>query len=345
MREDFRLTARPRDLGYVMPPEWAPHARCWMAWPCREEIWDGQIEAARRAYVEVARAIADFEPVTMICRPDLLTSASLELGSGITLLPVPHDDSWMRDVGPSFLLGPEGRFGGVVWRFNAWGGQWPDYEQDARLAARLLERLGAERFDGDLVLEGGAICVDGEGTCLVCEPSILDPARNPGVGREDVEAELSACLGVERVIWLPYGLLGDQTGGHVDNVARFVRPGVVVAVVDAEGQPNHERLAANLDLLRQSSDARGRRLEVLELPLPKPRRDREGRLLAQSYANFYLANGAVIVPAFDDTRDGAAVKLLSQIFPDRQVVQLDARDIVRGGGGIHCITLDQPQAG
>lgn len=339
------MPARPRDLGFSMPPEWVPHARCWMAWPCREEAWGGHIEAARRAFAEVARTIAEFEPVTMICRPDLLASASLELGSGITLLPMPHDDSWMRDVGPGFLLGAEGRLGGVAFRFNGWGEQWPDYDQDARLARRLLEHIGAEIFESDLVVEGGGLCVDGEGTCLACEPSVLDPARNPGRSRAEIEAGLAACLGVERVIWLPYGLIDDETGGHVDNVARFVRPGVVVAAVDAEGQPNHQRLAVNLGVLRDSQDARGRRLEVLELPLPKPRERSPGRLLTQSYVNFYLANGAVIVPGFDDPRDGPAARLLGQAFPDRRVVQIDARDIVGGGGGIHCITLDQPKAG
>lgn len=339
------MSVTPRDLGYAMPPEWAPHSRCWMAWPCREEVWAGGLDAARRAFAEVARAIAAFEPVTVICRPDLLASASLELGAGIPLLPLPHDDSWMRDIGPSFLTGAAGKLGGVAWRFNGWGQLWPDYDQDARLARRLLEHLGAEAFESPHVLEGGAICVDGEGTCLVCEPSVLDPRRNPGLGRAEMEAELSACLGIDRVIWLPHGLLDDETGGHVDNVARFVRPGLVVAAVDAEGRPNHERLLANLELLRQAEDARGRRLEVLELPLPKPRQRHDGRLLTASYVNFYIANGAVLVPAFDDPADHGAAKLLSQAFPDRRIVQLDARDIVQGGGGIHCITLDQPQVG
>ena len=168
------MPAKPRERGYRMPPEWVPHARCWMAWPCREEAWEGAIAAARRAFAEVARAIAEFEPVTMICRPDLLASASLELGSGITLLPMPHDDSWMRDVGPAFLLASGAPLAGVTWRFNGWGGVWPEHDQDARLARRLLEHLGAEIYPSELVLEGGALCVDGEGTCLLCEPSVQD---------------------------------------------------------------------------------------------------------------------------------------------------------------------------
>ncbi|GBD42766.1 Putative agmatine deiminase [bacterium HR40] len=339
------MSANPRDLGFLAPPEWAPHGRCWMAWPCREEIWPFGIETARRAFAEVARAIAEFEPVTMICRPDLLASASLELGPGIGLLPMPLDDSWMRDIGPAFVVSGDGRLAGVTFRFNGWGGLVSDFDQDARLARRLLDHLGLAAFESPLVLEGGAISVDGEGTCLVCEPSILDPKRNPGATREQVEAELARCLGVARVIWLPYGLVDDETGGHVDNVARFVRPGTVVAAVDAEGRPNEEPLRANLEVLKTAEDARGRRLEVLELPLPKPLPRADGRLLTASYVNFYLANGAVLVPAFADPKDALAEKVLAQCFPDRQVIRVDARDIVQGGGGIHCITLDQPQAG
>lgn len=336
------MPERPRDLGFAMPPDWGAHTRCWMAWPCREETWGDHLAAARRAYAEVARAIAEFEPVTVIARPDLLASASLELGPGVPLLPLAHDDSWMRDIGPSFLLGPGGALGGVAWRFNGWGEVYEPYDQDARMARRLLEHIGARAFESSIVLEGGSICVDGEGTCLVCEPSALDPARNPGLGREDIEAELSACLAVDRVIWLPYGLVDDETKGHVDNVARFVRPGVVVAAVD-EGGPHAEALAADLEVLRTAEDARGRRLEVLTLPMPKPRNRDDGRLLTASYANFYLANGAVILPAFDDPADAAAAKVLAQAFPDRQIVQIDAQDIVRGGGGVHCITLEQPK--
>ncbi len=335
---------RPRDLGFAMPPEWWPHARCWMAWPCREAIWEGNLEAARRVVAQVAAAIAEFEPVTMIVRPDLAADASLYLGKGVSVLPMTHDDSWVRDTGPTFLLDGERRLGGVAWRFNGWGELYQDYAQDAQLARRILEHVKARSFESQLVFEGGNLSVDGEGTALVCEPAALDPARNPGFGREEVEAELAACLGVERVIWLPRGMVDDETRGHVDNLACFVRPGVVLAVRDEPGGPHHEALEANFEVLKQATDARGRALEILELPMPKPRERREGVLLTTSYVNFYIANGGIVMPAFDDAADKTAYRVIAAAFPEHEVVQVDVLDLVAGGGGIHCITQQQPKS-
>ncbi len=333
----------PRDLGYRAVPEWARHARCWMAWPCREELWGERLAAAREAWARVARTIADYEPVTMIVRPDLVAEASLLLGKGVSILPMPHDDSWTRDTGPVFLVGPRGR-AGVCFRFNGWGELYEPYAQDARMAHRVLEHLGLPAFTSELVLEGGALEVDGAGTAMLCEPSVLDPARNPGTSRGEVERELAALLGVERTIWLPAGLVDDETKGHVDNVARFVAPGVVVVARDARG-PHRLVLEAVREVLEETVDAAGRKLELVPLDLPQPRRRHDGRWLTTSYVNFYFAEGAVLVPAFADAADRAALRTFEQLFPEREVVQVELGPIPEGGGGLHCITRDEPAAG
>ena len=333
----------PRDEGFHMPAEWAPHTRCWMAWPCRQQLWGEGLDAARRGYAAVAQTIARFEPVTMIAQPDQLAQASLYCGPGIAVLPMPHDDSWTRDTGPTFLADGKGTLAGVAWRFNGWGELYADYGQDAQMARRVLEHLEARRFTSAMVLEGGAIHVDGEGTCLACTPSILDPKRNPGLGMADAEAELRAQLGVEKVIWLPAALIDDETGGHIDNLACFARPGVVLAVgTDDKADANYTGLAENMDVLRAATDAEGRQLQVVTLPLPKARSRQDGRRLTLSYINLYIANGAVVMPSFEDAADAAAFKAVAAAFPDRQVVQIDAVDIAQGGGGIHCITLQEP---
>jgi agmatine deiminase len=333
----------PREDGFRMPAEWAPHRRCWMAWPCRRELWGERLDAARVAYAAVAKAIADFEPVTMIARPELTAEVSLHCGQGVRVAPMPHDDSWTRDVGPSFLLSDDRRLAGVHWRFNAWGGLYADFEQDADLARAILERIEAPRYEGPLVLEGGGVHVDGEGTALVCEPTVLDPLRNPGVEREGAERVLSDFLGIRRVIWLPFGLVDDHTGGHVDNVACFARPGVVLAMSAKDaGDANHERLKANLEVLRAATDAAGRSLEVVAIEQPRKVVGDDGRRLSLSYVNLYVANGGVVMPAFGDSQDNAAYKAVAAAFPEREVVQVDALDLCHGGGGIHCITLQQP---
>lgn len=328
-----------------MPPEWAPHARCWMAWPCRPQTFGGALEDARRAFAAVAQAIARFEPVTMVVRPEDVAMVSLYCGSGVTVLPLAQDDSWARDTGPTFLVDGKGNLAGVDWTFNGWGELMPDHSQDAQMARRILDHVGAERYASPLVTEGGNIHVDGEGTCLVCTSSLLDPKRNPGMSQAEAEAELMRCLGVDKVVWLPGHVADDETGGHIDNIACFARPGVVLALAtDDPSSPDHASLAANLEVLRSSTDARGRTLEVVTVPQPKPRLRPDGRRMSLSYINFYPANGALIVPRFADAADSTAARTLSTAFPGREIVPVDALDIVQGGGGIHCITQQQPVA-
>jgi agmatine deiminase len=335
----------PAADGFRMPAEWEPHERCWMAWPCRDKTWDDGLGAAREAYAAVAKAIARFEPVTMIADPHDVAEASLHCGSGVEVLSLPITDSWIRDTGPTFVGDGDGRLAGVDWRYNAWGGNYAPYDEDAALAGRILERLDLPRYAAPIVLEGGAIHVDGEGTAVTTEAVVLNPNRNPGLTREAAEALLKAYLGIDKVIWLGQGLEDDVTDGHVDNVACFVRPGVVLllAAPDAE-DANHARLEDNLARLDGATDAKGRPIEVVRLAQP-PRRTRDdGARLPLSHLNFYLANDAVILPVFEHREsDTAARRTLTKLFPEREIVPIPALDIVAGGGGIHCITQQQPK--
>lgn len=326
-----------------MPAEWAPHKRTWLAWPCRADLWGKHLDDAKLAYAGVAQAIAAFEPVTVLARPDLTADASLHCGKGISVLPMPQDDSWVRDTGPSFLVSDDGRLGGVAWTFNGWGEVYADHAEDAAMGRRMLEHLGAEIFSSSLVLEGGGVHVDGEGTALVCEHSVLEPLRNPGMNRAEAERELADMLGVDTVIWLTDSLADDETKGHVDNLAIFTSPGKVLALDPATASDaDRPGLERNLEILRTATDARGRQLEVTLVPLPKPKQRDDGRVLTLTYINFYLCNGAVIVPLFEDAADDAAHRVIAQAFPDRRLVSVDATALLQGGGGIHCITLQQP---
>jgi agmatine deiminase len=342
-----QLVSTPREQGFVMPPEWAPHERCWMAWPCRAEHWGDRLTAARQAHAEVAKAIAEFEPVTMIAWPELAAEASVQCGGqGISVLPIEYDDSWIRDTAPSFVRNAEGLLAGIDWRFNGYGERSPEYAQDAALAEKLCRRLKVPRFEAPIVLEGGAVHVDGEGTALVCAESVLDARRNPGLARAAIEAVLRDHLGVETVIWLPRGLVDDPSGGHVDNLACFAAPGKVLALAGGDADdPNRPILEDNLARLRAARDAKGRELEVIEIPQPAARQREDGRRLTLSYINFYLANGAVVVPIFDDPMDATAFHAIQAAFPDRQIIQIEALDLSHGGGGIHCITQQQPKTG
>ena len=333
----------PRAAGFSMPAEWQRHDRCWMAWPCRESLWGSGLDSARAAYARVAQAIAEFEPVTMVCNPSDVAEASLACGAGIEVLSLPIDDSWMRDTGPTFVTSPDGVLAGVDWRFNGWGKVQEIYGQDAQLAGRVAERLGVRSFEAPIVLEGGAVHVDGQGTALVTEQCLLDPNRNPDVTRAEMEGHLRDYLGVERIVWLAEGYDGDETAGHIDEIAFFAAPGLVLAcATDDADDPNQRIFGATLERLAAASDAQGRSLEVVELPTPRRRERPNGERLTLSYANCYIANGGVVIPDFEDDLDDRAFRLYREAFPDRKVVQVPALDIVVGGGGIHCITQQQP---
>lgn len=335
----------PASRNYFMPAEWHPHDGCWMAWPCRREIWGDGMKAARAAYGEVAREISEFEPVTMLANPGDVADVSVRCGSGVKVMPMELDDSWVRDTGPGFVIDGRGAIAGVDWRFNGWGGVHTPFDRDADVARRMLVALSLTRFEAPLVTEGGALHVDGEGTAICTEESLLDRGRNPGLDRAGIEAVLIEYLGVRKVIWLPAGLVGDETKGHVDNIACFARPGMVlVADTDNKRDPSYAILKENIRILEGETDVAGRRLEVVRLPLPRRPVVADGEVLAASYVNFYRANRGVVIPGFDDDNDAVAARTLSRVYPSIEVVQVSANDILRGGGGIHCITLQQPTA-
>ncbi|MEU1052680.1 agmatine deiminase family protein [Streptomyces sp. NPDC005876] len=341
----------PAADGFRMPPEWAPHERTWMAWPGPNPTFDdpGELAAARRAWASVARAVRRFEPVTVVCGPGRSAEARELLGDGIDTVERDLDDAWMRDIGPTFLTdGTE--LAAVDWTFNGWGAQeWARWEHDAKIAREVAGLAGARTYASELVNEGGGIHVDGEGTVLLTETVQLGPERNPGWTKARVEAEIHAHLGTRKAIWLPRGLTADYpphgygTLGHVDIVAAFAGPGVVVAHHQPDpAHPDHEVTREAIGVLRSATDARGRRLEVVEVAAPTVL-ETDGHWADYSYINHYVCNGGVVLCAFDDPRDDLAAEVFRRLYPGRAVTPVDARTIFAGGGGIHCITQQQPK--
>jgi len=314
-----------------------------MAWPCRKDLWGAGLDAACDAYAEVADAISQFEPVTMIARGDEVASVSMRTTAKVATLPLGHDDSWIRDNGPSFLIDRQGNLAAVDWVFNSWGERYKPYDLDAAVAEVLLDRIKVRRYAAPLVMEGGAFHVDGEGTLVTTEQCLLNPNRNPGKSRAEIEQVLRDYLGVEKILWLQRGLVDDETDGHVDNLMTFVKPGTVLALTSSdENDANHAILQDSLQRLRGFTDAQGRQLEVIEVEQPKARYDAEGRRLGLSYVNLYVANGGVVMPVFEDAGDQKAMDIVNKAFAGRKLTGVPALDIVAGGGGIHCITQQQP---
>jgi len=336
----------PLQDGFHFPAEWEQHRRTWMCWPARGECFGGAegILRAKQAYARVARAISSFEPVTLAARPYEVAEARLATGGKVDVVEMPLDDSWARDFGPTFLKNGMGRLAGVQWEFNAWGRKYHPYANDAVFASRVTEAIGARVYTAPLVCEGGALHSDGKGTVLTTEQCLLNPNRNPGLSKREIEELLEAYLGARSVIWLGDGFSDMETDGHIDNIACFAGPGrVILGVPPARSHPDYIPVQDALQRLTAVRDAEGRPLEIVELPQPKKQRlSWAGQLLSASYVNFYLVNGALIMPAFDDPNDEAARTILAQCFPGRDIMQIDALDIVQGGGGIHCITQQEP---
>jgi agmatine deiminase len=338
-------SANPLHDGFAMPAEWAEHARTWMCWPCRTQVWGGPegLLRAKQAFARVARAISTFEPVTMAVRPEDAPEVKLATAGKADIFDVPLDDSWARDMGPTFLKAPDGKRAGVAWQFNAWGNKYHSYAEDAQLGGRILAHCGVPVYRAPMVCEGGAIHVDGEGTLLTVEQTLLNSNRNPNLTRQEIEECLALYTGARRIIWLGDGFSDDETDGHIDNIACFVAPGRVLIGIPPKAHPDFEPVQDALSRLRAARDANGRALEVIEIAQPeKPREDWQGRVLASSYINFYLPNGGVVMPSFDDLQDEKARAVIASCFPDRDILQIDALDIVQGGGGIHCITQQEP---
>ncbi len=342
----------PAAQGFFLPAEWLGHERTLLGWPTRLSAYGGsaaRLQAARSAHASVARAIAPYEKVTVLVPPSETGRAQRLLGPGIDIVPTAMDDCWLRDSGPTYVIDGKGGRAGVTWRFNAWGEKFHPYDQDASLAARFLRARREQAFAAPLVLEGGAIGGDGNGTLLTTQSCALNPNRNPGLDEARFEQAMARYLGSRRVIWLKGGMEADaDTDGHVDTVACFARPGLVLAQICERGHRDHAVLSENLRRLRAATDAEGRRLEVVEIAGPADR-VADGRKLPLSYINFAFAGspgrrGAVILPVFDDAADAAAIATLASVFPERDIVPVPALDIFAGGGGIHCITQPVPAA-
>jgi len=351
----------PRELGYLMPAEWERHEATWLAWPHNPEDWPGKFQAIPWLYAEIVRLLTSQERVHLLVQSEkeqrraasILKRAHANLDN-VTLHQWPTDRVWTRDSGPIFVRNTEGQVAITDWRFNAWA-KYPDWHLDDQIPARVAELLHLPEWqptvdlNGEqrrLVLEGGSIDTNGQGVLLTTEECLLSEVqqRNPGVSREQLEGAFRDYLGIDQVIWLGRGIAGDDTHGHVDDITRFVGPSTVVTAVEPnENDPNHEPLAENLARLRAARTANGKQYTIVELPLPRPVVFRNQRLPA-SYANFYIANGLVLVPTFHDPSDRIALGIMADLFPDREVIGIHAVDLVWGLGTLHCMTQQQPAA-
>ena len=357
-------TSTPREDGFRMPGEFEKHSGCWMLWPERTDNWRNGAKPAQIAFAQVATAIAESEPVTVGVSKRQFGNAREMLPSYVKVVEMSNDDSWMRDVGPTFVIDDKGERRGVDWEFNAWGGLdgglYFPWDQDDLVARKVIEIEGDDRYRAPIVLEGGSIHVDGEGTLMVTEECLLNPNRNPDLGREEIEAVLKDYLNIETVIWLGKGVYNDETDGHVDNICCFARPGeVILTWTNDENDPQYEISKAALDILENAVDAKGRKLKVHKLHQPDPIHitaeealgvdaidgtlpREEGDRQAGSYVNFYIANTRIVFPLLDPRWDDVAAQVLKGIFPDHEIVGVPAREIILGGGNIHCITQQVP---
>ncbi len=377
----------PMADGFHMPAEFEPHRGCIMIFPERADSWQYGAYAARKAFVQVAEVISRSEQVTVCAGAAQYDNARAMMPPQIRVVEMSNNDAWARDYAPTFVKrdiddqrnqglreaepGCENNAGvseirGIDWGFNAWGGLldglYFPWDKDNAMARKLCDLLAVDVYDKrDFILEGGSIHVDGEGTCLVTETCLLSAGRNPDMSREEIEENLRQYLGISTVIWLPCGIYQDETNEHVDNICAFVKPGeVVLAWTEDENDPQYAMSKACLETLEQAVDAKGRKIKVHKLPLPRPvtmtaeecegldacwdePTRRPGERLAASYVNFYIANKHVVMPGFNDPADERAKQILQELFPEREVVQIYARDILIGGGNIHCITQQIPE--
>ncbi|HEX6615076.1 MAG TPA: agmatine deiminase family protein [Gemmatimonadales bacterium] len=343
----------PAQLGYRMPAEWEPHRGTWLSWPHKEASWPGKFESVPGIFADMVRVLGDREEVHInVAGPTMEAEvrallADVGAGSGnVFFHHNPTNDAWCRDHGPIFLARTRDgvREQAIVdWGFNAWGGKYPPYDLDDVVPSRIGAELGLPVFQPGIVMEGGALDVNGRGTLLTTESCLLNPNRNPQLDRGDIERYLRDYLGVTHILWLGDGIAGDDTDGHVDDITRFVDPRTVVTVVeDDPSDENYEPLQANLERLRGMTDQDGQPLRVVTLPMPRALYH-EGQRLPASYANFYIANGVVLLPAYDPPRDEEAAATLAGLFPGREIVGMNAADLVWGLGAFHCVTQQWPR--
>jgi agmatine deiminase len=334
----------------MMPAEWAPHQATWLSWPHNSETWPGVLEQAEAAIAEVVAALAPHEQVIINVQDEAHLQAVARRLAGcvpseqIRLELIATNDAWIRDYGAIIVNADDSPVGmaAVDFDYNAWGGKYPPYDRDQAVAEQMARRLGLPRVSCGIVLEGGSVDVNGAGLGMVTEQCLLNPNRNPSLQRADIEACLSDYLGLSEVVWLGSGITGDDTDGHIDNLARFVADRRVVTITTAStANPDHAALAANRQRLEDFRDCNGRGLEVIDLPLPAPVA-RAGSVLPASYANFYIANGIVLVPAYGGPTDAQACGILADCFPGREIRPIDCRALIVGLGALHCLTQQIP---
>jgi agmatine deiminase len=362
MSVPFSTAATPRDQGYRMPAEWELHEATWLAWPHNPEDWPGKFQPIPWVYAEIVRLLAAHERVHLLVEDakaerraeSILERAGANLDR-VSFHRWPTNRSWTRDSGPIFVRNHEGRVAVTNWRFNGWA-KYSNWQLDDQLPGRVTELLGLPEWqpalrlaDGStrrIVLEGGSLDTNGAGILLTTEECLLSEVqqRNPGVSRAQLEQVFSDFLGIDQVIWLNRGIAGDDTHGHIDDITRFVGPAIIVTAVEPDTSDlNHAPLAENLARLKAARTLNGKQFDVVELPLPRPVVFR-GQRLPASYANFYIANGLVLVPTFHDPNDRVALNTLSEVFPDREVIGIHSVDLVWGLGTLHCMTQQQPAA-
>ena len=333
-----------------MPAEWAPHRATWLSWPHNLETWPTQLERVRDIWMQMISALSPYEQVNLLVndeRTEREVAARLKQAgavmTNVTLLRIPTVDAWMRDYGPTFVT-RESREEPLAlndWIFNGWG-KYKTYEEDEGVAREIAARLEVPVFDHKIILEGGSIEVNGAGICLTTEQCLLNKNRNPNLSRAEIEQYLKNSLGVDQVIWLGEGIVGDDTDGHIDDIARFVNPTTVACIVEANSHDeNYPYLRENYERLQSATDRNGNKLSLVTLPCPRPLYY-EGSRLPASYANFYIANQVVLLPMFDDPNDGKALGILQEVFADRKVIGLRCNEVIAGLGAIHCVTQQQP---
>lgn len=361
----FTINSTPRKDGFRMPGEFEEHKGTWMLWPTRTDTWRSGAKPAQRVYIEVAKAISQFEPVTMCVKADQYENARALLPHNIRIVEISSNDAWMRDIGPTFVKNDKGEVRGIDWGFNAWGGLdeglYFPWDLDLLVKHKVMDIEQISRYDAtDFILEGGAITVDGEGTLITTEQCVLNPNRNRNLSKEEIENKLIEYLNVEKIIWLKDGLVGDETDGHVDEVVFFVKPGeVAMGWTDDPNHPQYDVLQDAYKRLAEATDAKGRKLKINKIQMPEQITLSEAESMEidfsrhsynrspnltfiSTYVNCYLCNGGVVLPTFNDPQDEHAIAAFEKMFPDRKIVTVNTREISVGGGNIHCVTQQQP---
>jgi agmatine deiminase len=347
-----QLSTTPKQLGYTFPAEWEKHRATWLSWPHKEASWPGKLDSIYEVYAQFVKELTRGERVCINVNDEVMrTKAIMRLNDQeVDMMMVdfylhPTNDAWCRDHGPAFLLNPKAdqKKALVKWNYNAWGNKYPPYDLDNQIPFLIGEALNVPVFNAGIVMEGGSVEFNGRGTLLTTTACLLNPNRNPHLNQAQIEEKLREFYGVEHILWLGEGIVGDDTDGHIDDITRFVNADTVVTVVEEnKSDENYEILQDNLKELSIMRLENGKQLNIIELPMPAPVIYEDQRLPA-SYANFYIGNAAVVVPTFRDRNDERALRILQECFPDRKVVGLDSTDIIWGLGSFHCLSQQEPE--